>query len=135
MVRVRWIDRRPLASLYRVRLACRIQFTEMGCGMGTFANSVSRALEGMEHVSNGVCAECAECDTVGISEEDMQERYASQEGHFSWHSCDCCGSTLGGNRNPVHGFISTPTGPQLIHLDVCDDCVIFIEYGDEPESR
>ena len=104
--------------------------------MGTFANRVNKYLEGVDHVNVGICAECADCDTVDKTDEEMQEIYAvGDEGHFSWHSCECCGSTLGGQRYAAHGFIHTPTGDQLIHLDVCEDCVMFIEYGDEPESR
>ena len=53
------------------------------------------------------------------------ERESAEEASFSWSACDCCGSTLGGDRHPAHGWLDK----QLVHLSVCNDCLYYINYG------
>ena len=103
--------------------------------MSAYKDRCDKALEGLEHVSTGIARDCADCDTVGLTDDEMQERYAmGDEGGFSWQPCDMCGG-IAGQRYAVHGFMSTPTGEVLVHLDVCEDCIMYVEYGDEPEGR
>jgi hypothetical protein len=40
---------------------------------------------------------------------------------FSWYSCECCLSTLGGNRYHV---ITITDSDNIICFDVCEDCYI-----------
>ena len=50
------------------------------------------------------------------------------EPHFSWSPCDCCGGTLGGNREIMAGY--NPTTKEIQRgYSVCEDCVYFVEYG------
>lgn len=58
-------------------------------------------------------------------EPTERERECAEEPSFSWSSCDCCGSTLGGDRYPAHGWL----GKTLVHLDVCTDCLYYLNYG------
>jgi hypothetical protein len=58
-----------------------------------------------------------------------------EEDYFSWAPCQCCGSTLGGNRYllnliPNSGPINDDT---IIPLNVCVDCLDFHANGTEPE--
>lgn len=48
------------------------------------------------------------------------------EGFFSWQPCECCGSTLGGNRE-TYSFAQTWGG--IFEADICQDCVYFLAYG------
>lgn len=50
------------------------------------------------------------------------------EPYFSWHACDCCGSTLGGDREDCIGY--NPTTKQIQgNYSVCVDCIYYNEYG------
>lgn len=87
-----------------------------------FVASIDRHLAGVEFFSVGCRAGCEECN-------------GSDEGHFSWSSCDSCGSSLGGDRFPAHGFVRLKNGQEVLaHFNVCTDCRMFHAYGDEPEE-
>jgi hypothetical protein len=90
--------------------------------MSDFVDAVER---GLEHVSVGYLpyADCGDCP-------EEQNEDVGDEGFFSWQSCDCCGSHLGGDRFAAHGIDSGGNG---IHLDICVDCLVYIANGDEPE--
>ena len=47
--------------------------------------------------------------------------------HFSWHSCNCCGTTLGGSRIHASGF--NPKTQEIQCYSICVDCEYFAEYG------
>ena len=85
--------------------------------MSKYTEAVERGLEGLSHVSGGICPGCPDCPEV-------------DEGFFSHAPCDCCNSTLGGDRYAAHG--ADPDG-DLIHLDVCPDCVAYLANGEELE--
>lgn len=53
---------------------------------------------------------------------------SAEEPHFSWTSCDCCGSPLGGDREYASGYnpiTKAICGP----YSVCEDCIYYAEYG------
>ena len=81
---------------------------------------------------------CYDCDGTGKGCECQQcpaggdEDGARDEGSFSWSSCDTCGSSLGGDRFAGHALVGP--GKNIVHLDVCCDCLMFIANGDEPEG-
>lgn len=79
------------------------------------------------NASGRTCA-CAECPSERNDD-------AGDEGGFSWRDCDTCGSSLGGNRYAAHGLVSPKRyarRTELLHLDVCTDCLVFIANGDLP---
>ena len=52
-----------------------------------------------------------------------------KEAYFSWASCDCCNTKLGGDRYDCNSFdYSTReiTGP----FSICTDCFYFAEFGE-----
>ena len=81
-------------------------------------------LRGLEFVSTGACPGCEEC---GLGEEPSEEEIElAGEPHFSWSSCECCGSTLGGDREPAHG---RDKDGAIVHFAICQDCLYFLNYG------
>ncbi len=68
--------------------------------------------------------------SVGASERCDSCGPFADEGFFSWRGCDSCGSTLGGNRYPAH-YIEDG---EILHCDVCEDCLFFHANGEEPEE-
>lgn len=76
----------------------------------------------------GRTCKCPQCPTRASDDE-------GDEGSFSWSDCDTCGSHLGGDRHAAHGLVSPKKyarRTELIHLDVCTDCLFFIANGDLP---
>ena len=49
------------------------------------------------------------------------------EPYFSWDSCDCCGSTLGGDRYDVDTYSKRDN--EVLEFSICSDCLFFAEYG------
>lgn len=96
----------------------------------TYQETVEHYLKGLEAISTGPCPGCEEC---GIPED--AEEY-SEEPWFSWHPCEICGSTLGGNRESWHAWIPATNIPgdvhehgKIVHGTCCEDCVYYLNYG------
>lgn len=102
----------------------------------TFLQDFQDHTAGIEHISTGIYSKCSDCQSAWDMDEAALEAACANdevidEGGFSWSQCDTCGSHLGGNRYAAHGFI----GERVIHLDVCEDCLIYIANGDQPTHR
>ena len=83
-------------------------------------------LEKLDYVSPGLCPCCLQCQSdYGLSEAEMSNLLGSgelaDEGGFSWHDCESCGSDLGGDRYAAHAI---GADGELVHLDVCVDCLL-----------
>lgn len=108
--------------------------------MSAFTDSIDHELQGLEAVSAGPCPGCSECfpDASDADEPTNDEHDLASEPHFSWSTCECCGSRLGGDRHPAHGLIPNADGSlkgaALVHFDICVDCLLYLANGDEPES-
>jgi len=57
----------------------------------------------------------------------ISDENGNVEPYFSWSSCDCCGSMLGGNRYDCNGW--NPRVKEIQEYTVCADCVYYAEYG------
>ena len=55
------------------------------------------------------------------------------DGGFSWQSCDCCGSHLGGDRHPAVAH-NRDTKEEHTKLAICIDCLMFLSNGTEPTT-
>lgn len=97
--------------------------------MTTHAERIARHLEGLHHPSPGACPQCPDCNLDDTTDEALQAR---EEGGFSWSDCDACGSGLGGNRYPAHAWTKAKGG-DLVHLEICTDCLAYLANGTEPE--
>ena len=49
------------------------------------------------------------------------------EPSFSSWPCDCCGTTLGGDRYNADGY--NPKTKEVAEYEVCPDCIYYSEYG------
>lgn len=86
--------------------------------------------QGIVSIADGVEQECAKCGGAGQIEPNEREIESAGHAEFSWSACDSCGSRLGGSRHAAHGvFESGAMQGKLCHLDVCGDCVQFLNYG------
>ena len=45
---------------------------------------------------------------------------------FSWSPCECCGSTLGGDR---YRMIAVDEDREIVEYAVCSDCMYYSTYG------
>lgn len=100
--------------------------------MSAYTDAIDRNLKGLENVNAGIARQvCPTCDNAhdGVSDENLEA--IGDEGGFSCESCDCCGSHYHGNRFAAHAH-SPKYG--WIHLEICEDCLMFIANGDEPET-
>ena len=87
--------------------------------MSRFTKAVDRGLDGYTNESVGLCEGSEQCEGE------------TEEGSFSWHSCDICGSSLGGDRFPAH---AVDANGDIEHFDICTDCLLYLANGEEPET-
>ena len=105
--------------------------------MSTFTNDVARGTEGLTNLSSGHCPGCETCrkDLDYQTMEDLALAYEHdeivEEPSFSWYPCDCCGTAQAGDRYAAHGL---DHNREVIHLEVCVDCVLYLANGQEPEE-
>lgn len=96
------------------------------------------------HVAPGIYGGCPECQSAyGMEPREFYHHvHVAQdihdEGGFSWHECELCGSNLGGDRYAAHA--SKPVGLpstrwETVHLDVCSDCLMATANGEPYPSE
>lgn len=61
------------------------------------------------------------CLTLSFNDDEPCEPY------FSWQSCDCCGTTLGGDRYEASAYHTATK--QILEYEICPDCLYYAEYG------
>ncbi len=97
-----------------------------------YVETVANELNGLTGISSSLCSKCVECaDAFGMETGDEFDEAISNgevfdEGGFSKHPCEVCGSPLGGNRSAIHA-VNAEGG--IIHYNACDDCMYYVEYG------
>lgn len=95
--------------------------------MSNFTDAVEHNCEGIETVAVG-------CRGIKCEYAEGDPNHAC-EASFSWHSCDSCGSGLGGDRLPASGLIRDKSGElELIEMSICVDCAMYHANGEEPEE-
>lgn len=70
---------------------------------------------------------CPECGEELVCCECPEHGTPNTEPYFSWSSCDCCHTSLGGNRQDSWGY--HPESKQIFEYTICEDCVYYLEYG------
>lgn len=85
--------------------------------MSAYTDAVERGLEGFTHESVGSSEGCDQCPE------------GEDEGHFSWESCEVCGAGLGGTRYAAH---ACDAEGNVVHLEICVDCLAYLANGEEP---
>lgn len=107
--------------------------------MTAFERAFEQGLRGVQFFSAGFNCRCSTCNPFGeVTEEQQMSGEYPEEAGFSWRACDACGTTLGGDRHAAHGFVSIRRGGEdeleLIHLEICPDCLLYAANGDLPED-
>jgi hypothetical protein len=87
-------------------------------------------MAGLDYPSSGPCPGCEDCGLADHPDMDCPEYEIAGEPFFSWSRCECCARPEGGNRSPAHAWLDG----RIIHLDICDDCVYYLEYGKLDDS-
>ena len=91
--------------------------------------------ESVEHYCEG-CTVAVGCrgEQCEYAENGDPEHYC--EPSFSWHQCDSCGSTFGGDREPATMIpLDYSAGDDtMIEVSICTDCAMFWANGEEPEQ-
>lgn len=98
-----------------------------------YQQQVAAFRAGVDHVASGPCPGCDEClelpEGAEIGDPSSEWCDLASEPHFSRSACDVCNSTLGGNRYPAHALFRDDGGrEQRVHLDICEDCLMYLEY-------
>lgn len=71
---------------------------------------------------------CLSSQPTNPDKADNEEWQYDTDPYFSWRSCDCCGSPLGGNREDMCGYNPTTKEVQRDY-SCCVDCVYYAAYG------
>ncbi len=86
--------------------------------------------EGIQNLTSGHLR-CPGCDVPWNDDDKCPDcggdRECADEPFFSWSPCDCCGSSLGGDREHATGW--NPTEESVQEYTICVDCVYYAEYG------
>lgn len=85
------------------------------------------AQEGIDYLVTGhlVCPNCGvDFDDGGFCLECGGDRECFDEPFFSWRPCNCCGTTLGGDRQ-----YATSYKDGVRDYIICSDCAYYAEYG------
>lgn len=103
-----------------------------------FEKSFAKETKGLVNLFVGFIPTCEEClQKHEICCEHMAATLEiSEEGSFSHSQCDGCSSELGGNRYSAHGICieDSDFAGEILHMDVCEDCVQYIANGEIPED-
>lgn len=62
-----------------------------------------------------------------LEAEGINNLSTEGEPYFSWRPCECCRSTLGGDRYYATGY--NPNTKQVLEYEICADCGYYAEYG------
>ena len=71
-------------------------------------------------------------ETLDITIND--ETGETKESFFSWNPCGCCQVNQGGNRYDCYGY-HRESNSIVNGYEICDDCLMKIEYGDNLENQ
>ena len=92
-------------------------------------------VEGITNLSGNVMT-CPDC-YFDFSQDGVDENIVKcgcgytmeniNESEFSWHSCDCCGTQLGGTRYKASGY--NPNLKEIFVYEICQDCLYYAAYG------
>jgi len=95
------------------------------------------------NVAPGLYGACETCQNAyGIAPQEFynrvhetQDNIIQDEGSFSWHACELCGSHLGGDRFAAHATKQENGKWEHTHLDVCSDCLMAMANGEPYPSE
>lgn len=109
---------------------------DLTAGQQAYLAAHAECVSGLEAVSSGICGACPDCQRAhGMTPRAFyaacEAGRVCDEPSFSWGRCEGCGSGLGGDRHAGHAL---DANGDLLHLELCTDCVLFLANGDLPET-
>ena len=116
---------RPVKGRWKCR-DCDHEWLEYTTGSGTFT---------ADDFNEDCCPECGSMNSTVRIEDDWQPEPGSGDSEFSWQECDLCGCPLGGRRHPATILPEDSTSTNYTPIEVCTDCVFYLEYGDVPDDE
>ena len=101
-----------------------------------FEERIEQNLDGLNYVSPGISCRCEQCQSdYGMAEAEISAGCESgelcDEGGYSMQDCESCGTDLAGDRYAAHGI---GENGDLIHLDICCDCLLYLANGESPTN-
>ncbi len=93
-----------------------------------YQEKVHKETSGYNHFCTGGASSCIICNPEGL-DGDTYNAHNENEGSFSSCPCELCNSHLGGDRHAAHGIEGPAHNFNVIHYDICVDCLYYIEYG------
>jgi len=118
-------------ALQRARERATATVTEYQPPAGSYlADHIAGVGEGY-WLAPGTSSICEE----GACEHDDGADDHCDEGSFSWSGCEVCSSGLGGTLHAGHLLKGNGPNMEIIHVDICEDCLFFSANGDLPECR
>lgn len=85
------------------------------------------------YLSTGILGSCEQCrsdygiDDAAEFDRMVMDEELYDEGSFSYHDCELCGSDKGGDRYAAHDI---DEHGDLVHYEICRACVMAEAYGD-----
>jgi hypothetical protein len=92
-------------------------------------------IESVSHYCDGIIVNVG-CRGAKCEYADGDEDHQC-ESHFSWHQCESCGSTFGGERLPATFFITDKSDPKhktVYDMEICTDCAMYHANDELPET-
>ena len=87
-----------------------------------YQETVEKELSGLTHLSQAHIPDGQMASICEHCQDDIQ-----LEPYFSWSSCECCGSSLGGDRYHANGI--NKYTHEVNCYEICPDCLYYAEYG------
>lgn len=106
----------------------------------SYEKIVKDNLEGLHAFSFGPSHLCSDCLSHYFVEDneieefklDIEKGFYAGEIAFGTGSCDACSDHHAGARHIAHSLTDTN---EIVHLEVCARCVMFLTYGEDPEAN
>lgn len=104
-----------------------------------FKERFKRRTEGLEAISCGLCSKCSDCQsTFDASELELErliDRGLCDEGGISRSGCNTCGDCQQQLLYAGHAWMQLDGKEVLTHLEICQDCMLYIANGQLPEDK
>lgn len=90
-----------------------------------YEDAFEKGTKDLIHLSSSRIPEiCIDCEEFSHDETENNEAF------FSHRPCEICNRPLGGDRYVAHGWFITPDLKQhIVHMEICSDCLYYMEYG------
>ena len=104
-----------------------------------FKERFKRHTKGLEAISCGLCSKCSDCQsTFDVGETQLEwiiQNGLCDDGGISRSGCDTCGNSLYQLLYAGHAWMQLDGKQVLTHLEICQDCMLYIANGQLPRDN